>query len=198
MKFSLEGTNVVILATHHNPSIASKEWLKQRRIIEENISKFVHAPVFSLVETDNFTFLVDTTRLQLSVKNISPENIENLPKIAERYISQLPETPYTAIGFNYTYSITPEAGSLKVIFSPNDKKFKELFSENYQLGGTIRFKFEGFIVKLNFQPPFLPDEKLNADFNFHFDSKNIEAIKKKLRMYPENKKKAEEILGGLF
>lgn len=198
MKFSLEGTNVVILATHHNPSIASKEWLTQRKIIEENVNKFIHTPVVSSVETDSYALFVDTERLQMSIKNISAENIENLPKIAERYISQLPETPYTAIGFNYTYSIMSEAGNLKVIFSPNDKKFKELFSENYQLGGTIRFKFEDFIVRLNFQPPFLPDEKLNADFNFHFESKDIQEIKKKLRMYLESKKEAEEILGGLF
>ena len=114
--FSLSGANVVILAKNHNPSIVSKEWLVQKKIIEEPVVSFVHTPAFSVVEADNFRLVVDPDRLQISVKNFDPKNIENLPKITDNYVNQLPETPYTAIGFNYSYRVATEKRDLKDIF----------------------------------------------------------------------------------
>jgi len=196
MELLLKNTNIVMLAKNHNPSIVSKDWLTQKKIIEEEVNKFTHTPVFSLVETTNFTFIVDPDRLQISVKNITPENVKNLPKITERHINQLPETPYTAIGLNYIFHIISAKQSLKDVFSTDEKKFRELFSHDYQLGGVIRFKFEEFLVRVNLLP--LDDDKIVADFNFHINSGEIEKIRDKLRIYSKAKKKAEEILGGLF
>lgn len=196
MEVLLKNTNIVILASNHNPSIVSKEWLTQRKIIEEEVNKFTHTPIFSLVETTNFTFVVDPDRLQISVKNITPENVESLPRIVERHINQLPETPYTAIGLNYIFHIISAKQSLKDVFSTDEKKFRELFLDNYQLGGVIRFKFDDFLVAINLLP--LENDKISADFNFHINSRDIEKIREKLRVYSKAKKKAEEILGGLF
>lgn len=195
MELSLGGANIVILAKNHNPTIVSKEWLTQKKIIGGDIVNFAHTPAFSVVETDIFGFIVDPERLQISVKKDIPENIENLPKVAKTYISELPETPYTAIGFNYLYEVITKQ-SLKNILSPNDEKFKRLFSEDYQLGGNIRFRFEDFLVRINFKP--VNDERIVADFNFHFNSEDIGEIIEKIEMYNTIKRKSEEILEGLF
>jgi hypothetical protein len=193
--FSLSGANIVILAKNHNPSIVTKEWLAQKEIIKEGIVNFTHTPLFSLVETTNFNLIVDPNRLQISVKKAIPENIENLPKIIETYITKLPETPYTAIGFNYSYRITMGGRSLKDIFSFDDKILRKIFSNDYRLGVTVHFTVRDFVVQVNLQPP---NEELKANLNFHFESENSEEIKKKVEEYSELKKKAEEILEGLF
>jgi hypothetical protein len=193
--FSLSGTNIVILAKNHNPSIVTKEWLAQKEIIEEEVVNFTHTPLFSLVETANFNLIVDPNRLQISVKETIPENIENLPKIIKTYITKLPETPYTAMGVNYSYRITMGGRSLRDIFSFDDKILRKTFSNDYRLGITVHFTFSDFVVSVNLQPS---NEELTADLNFHFISKNPEEIKRRVEVYSELKNKAEEILEGLF
>ena len=165
---------------------------------EENIPKFTHTPLLSFIETANFRLLVDPDRLQISMAKMNEENIKNLPKISEKYISQLPETPYTAIGLNYTYNIEPKTESLNQIFSPNKSKFKKLFSENYQLGGIIIFNYKKFVANFNLKPSFPEGEKSIANFNFHCDSKDVEEIKKKIKSYSEMREKTKEILKGMF
>jgi hypothetical protein len=183
------------LAKSHNPSIVSKEWLLEKGIVEGRVSDFAHTLIFSHVETENFKIFLDPDRLQISVKNLTPENMTNLPKIAEKYIDNLPETPYTAVGLNYLFHCTAVT-NLKTIFSPDDRKFKKLFSENYKLDGILRFKFNDFNVALTLKH--LADEEIAAKFNFHFDGKEIEQFKEKFKSYLEMRKKAEEILRGLF
>ena len=192
--FSLTGANIVILAKNHNPSIISKEWLTQKEIIKEAVVNFVHTPPFSLIETDNFKLIVDSARLQLSVKTVNPKNIDTLPKITGSYVIQLPETPYTAIGFNYSYRIGAEK-SPSEIFSVDTKKFKKIFSDGFRLGGTIHFKFQDFAVRINLQPS---NKEFLADFNFHLEPVNLEKMKINLDAYSTLRKKAEEILEELF
>lgn len=196
MELSLDSANIVILAKNHNPTIVSKEWLTQKEILTGEIVSFVHTPAFSVTETDIFTFIVDPERLQISIKENISENIEILSKIAKAYITKLPETPYTAIGFNYLYKIATERKSLKNILSPNDEKFKKLFSEDYQLGGSIRFKFENFLVIINFRSE--NDGKIVADFNFNFNSEDVGKIIEKIETHATIKRKSEEILEELF
>jgi len=199
-KINLTDTNIVILAKNHNPSIISKEWLKLRGVVEENenFSRFTHTPFLSYLETDNFRFIVDIERLQISLVKISDENIEKLPNITKKYISQLPETPYTALGLNYNYNIELQAESLKKIFHPNKDKFTKLFTEDHQLGGIIMFSHSNFMVKIDIKPIFNEAEKIIVNFSFYCDSKKIEKIKKMIKSYFEMRDKTQEILKGLF
>lgn len=195
MELLLTGANIVILAKNHNPSIVSKEWLIQKKIIEGDIINFAHTPAFSVVETDTFSFVEDPDRLQISVKNDIQNKIGMLSKMAKSYVSELPETPYTAIGFNYLYSISSEKDILKHIYSVDDDKFKKLFSENYQLGGIIKFNFNDFLVKTNLQPN---DNKIIADVNFHCDLKDVDELLDKIESCIETEHRSEEILEELF
>jgi hypothetical protein len=43
--------------------------------------------------------------------------------------------PFVAAGFNYSYYLPKESRRLETLFSPNDVKFKELFAEDYEIGG---------------------------------------------------------------
>jgi hypothetical protein len=184
------------LANKHNPAIASKDWLTQKNIIEEEITKFTHLPVVSLIETENFELVVDLDRLQLSIKKISPENLETLPQIIFKYMSKLPETPYTAIGFNYSYHIEIDQMKLKNLLLINDKKLTEIFTESYMFGILVKFQYKDFKVTLTLNP--INGTKIKVDFNFHFESNKIESLLKNLYEHSQTKKTTEEILGGLY
>lgn len=195
MNVSLKSANIVVIAKNHNPSIISKEWLSQNKIIEEKVINFVHTPVFSVIETDNFNLIVDPDRLQVSVKKINSENINKLLEIVEKYTNQLPETPYTTLGFNYIYNVTSDKKNLKDLFSKNDKLFRSIFTEDYQIGGLINFDYGNFLVRAKLTQV---NEGLTVDFNFHLELKTPTNIKEGLQHYFDLKKKAEKILGELF
>ncbi|MCK4475777.1 MAG: hypothetical protein KAU16_03540 [Methanophagales archaeon] len=194
--FSLIEASIVVLAKNHNPSIVSKDWLTQNKIIEEEILNFTHLPVVSIIETNNFNLFVDPNKLQLTIKKISSENLKALPQIISEYLGKLPETPYTAIGFNYSYRLETEARKIKEVLLIDETRLIEIFSEDYTFGGIITFAFGDLTVKLIIKP--INHKEIGGDFNFHFASNKKDEIIKKLFEHPDTKRKADEILGGLF
>ena len=101
-KASLRRANIVVLANSYNPSIVSRDWVLSRQLLSEPIGDFVHTPAFSLIQNNNFSLAVDMNRLQLSVKEPNPENMKLMPQIIKKFFILLPETPYRAMGFNFT------------------------------------------------------------------------------------------------
>jgi len=194
---TLEGTNIVILAKHHNPSIVSKEWLVNNKIINENenIMNFVHTPAFSVIETDIFHLTVDSDRLQIALKKTRDDNIKYWLAIIKRYINHLPQTPYRALGINFIFNIFINEKRFKKLFAGDDNLFKKIFGENYKIGGIIKFNYNDFMVRLRLEQI---NKKILSDFNFHLDSKDVQNIIKKIDKYYEIKKYAEEILEGLI
>ena len=195
--FTLSGTNIVILARNYNPSIVSKEWLYEKNIVRETVTNFVHTPPLSVVETERISFVLDENRLQISLKSITTESIESLPKIAACLVSCLPETPFIAVGFNYSYNIPKETSSLKTLFALDDTKLKELFSENCEVGLIVSFSFKAFTVRMTAPPIRGEITRTTMDLNFHSDSRGAVEVKKRLKLHPETIEKTEEILRGL-
>jgi len=195
MDFQLIQSNIVVLANKHNPSIISKEWLIRNDIIEENIINFTHMPVASLVETTNYNLVVDQNRLQLSVKNLTPDTIKLLPQFIMKYMEKLPETPYIAIGYNYSYDIKLEQKLLKELLKLNDRKLTKTFSEGYNIGMIVKFHFNNFNATLTLNP--INSVKIIGDFNFQFESSSRNEMINKLFDHFETKQKTEEILRGL-
>ena len=195
--FTLSGTNIVILARNYNPSIVSKEWLYEKNIVRETVTNFVHTPPLSVVETGQISFVLDENRLQISLKSITTENIETLPKIAAGFVSSLPETPFVAVGFNYSYNIPKESSRLRTLFALDDTKLKELFSENCQAGLIVSFPFREFFVRMSAPPAKDKATRITIDFNFHSDSRGADEVKKRLKLHSKTIEKTEEILGGL-
>jgi len=195
--FALSGANIVILARNYNPSIISKEWLYKRNILRETVTNFVHTPPLSVVEAERISFVLDENRLQISLKTISPEGIEVLPKIATEFVSCLPETPFVAAGFNYSYYLPKESRRLETLFSPNDAKLKELFAEDYEIGGMVCFHFKEFIVTMSAPPLKGETTKVAINFNFHSESRGANEVKERLKLHPQTIERAEGILRGL-
>lgn len=195
MDFKLTGANIVLLANKHNPSIASKDWLKDKGIINEDITNFTHLPVASMVETDNINFFIDQDTLQISIKKISQEYLIKLAQMVLKYANSLPETPYSALGFNYVYNIDVEQDKLKNVFLVHEEKLQNIFSNDYQFGGIVKFPFEGFLITLKMIPD---NEKIKADFNFHFELNNKSDLAEKLFGHLKTEEEAKKIIRMLL
>ncbi len=164
MPVSLIGANVVLLAKNHNPSIISKDWLKRKGIVVNNVMNFTHTPSFSFIETDNFTIIADPERLQLSLKKSFEDLLSDLKDKTLSYTKALPEIPYKAIGFNFEYKIEKEKTLIQKFYC-SETKIENIFSGNYQLGGIIKYQFKDFTVKLVINP--YENEEITATFNYH-------------------------------
>ena len=195
--FVLNAANIVILANNYNPSIISKEWLYEKNIIRDEVINFAHTPPFSLIETKRISFVVDESRLQISLRSISLDSIGALPKIAADFARCLPETPFVAVGFNYRFQMPKGSTYLETLFSPNDAKLKELFSEDYGIGSMVSFRFKEFVVTMSAPPPKGDATNVMINFNFHSDCHGAEAVKERLELHPQTMERAEEILRRL-
>ena len=190
----------MILAKNHNPSIISKEWLSQKKIIGDNFVNFTHTPAFSIVETEFLSLVVDPDRLQLAIKSDIQNKVDTLEQNILSYVQALPEVPYSAIGFNFIYMLVAKKDIMKKIFHPPDEKFKELFSENYQLGGIIKFNSDGFLVTISLQPNITNNvnDEIKADFNFHYLLKDLSEISDVIGKHKQMRETSESFLEMLF
>ena len=189
--------NIVILASNYNPSIVSKEWLYQKGIFTETVRNFVHTPVFALVESEDFSLVVDEERLQIIVRKVTQDSLNALASIAEKFVDILPETPYKGIGLNYRYTFPREGYDLHTILSPNDAKLSELLSSTYEVGATAVFEFEKFIVTLTVLPSLVKEPQIRMRFNFHSNTANVGEVKERLSSQMKTLEKMQTIIQGL-
>lgn len=189
--------NIVILASNYNPSIVSKEWLYQKGIFTETVRNFVHTPVFALIESEDFGLVIDEERLQITVRKVTQDNLNALTSIAEKFVDILPETPYKGIGLNYRYTSPREGYDLHTILSPNDAKLSELLSPTYELGATVVFEFERFIVTFTVSPSLVKEQQIRMRFNFHSNTANVGEVKERLSSQMRALEKTQAIIQGL-
>lgn len=196
MDFQLTGANIILKAKNHNPTIISKEWLSANNILNERVINFAHLPVASVVETEELNLLVEQETLQLVLKKLTPEYLDKLPEIIHKYIDKLPEIPYTALGFNFIYSLDVEKNSIKNIFLIEDVKLRKIFKDKFDVGGIIKFSFEDFVVTLTIKPE--DEQPVTSNFNYHHKFKNKENLIKNLFCYQQARENSENILKELF
>jgi len=189
--------NVVILASNYNPSIVSKEWLYQKDIFTETVKNFVHTPVFALVESEDFSLMVDEQRLQLTVKKVTQDNLNTSGDITEKFVDALPETPYKAVGLNYYYTFPRERCDLSTILSTKNAKLSDLFSSTYELGATIVFELDKFVVTCTVSPSLGKEQQIRMRFNFHSATSNVGEVKERLSLQMRAIEKMETIIQGL-
>lgn len=194
---SLRDATIVILAKKHNPSIADKKWLAENGIIVGPFGQFIHHDAISMVEGQHVTLVLDEARLQLTLRNAAPENLALLSEAAARYVSVLPETPYHAIGFNFTYAVPTNNLMLGPIIQPADAELTDLFGATYELAGTATFTYEDFTVKVEFPAAPSRDGVVRASFNFHSAVDGSEAAAGRIERHPAAMEKAETVIEGL-
>jgi hypothetical protein len=193
--FSLKSFNITIFAKNHNPTIISKEWLMNKKILDEKINNFAHTPVFSIIETENYDLIVDPERLYLVGKKTNDKDIKRLIEIAKKYSEILPEIPYKRLELRYVYEIESDEKHLKELFAKNDKLFKSLFGEKYQISGTIKSDYKGFVINSKFLKF---KNKIIGDICFNLKIDNERDIDVGLKQDITLMKKAKEIIGEMF
>ena len=193
-------SNIVILASNHNPGIVSKEWLNQKEIFTETPTNFVHTPEFSLVETDNYSLHIDPQRLNIGLKRPNKDRLTRLPIIAGKYINVLPETPYRAVGLNSNWIAQLEHPDvLKGIFIKNPNQLDAIFHEgHYNIGGIVLYEYNPFRLQLTVKPD--KDNNVRLDFNYHSDVSRVDVLSKTVSRFDEIIEHARNIaiqlLGG--
>lgn len=191
-----DNASIIVLASNYNPSIVSKEWLNKNKIFTGQVNNFIHTPVLSVIENDDFNFVVDEQRLQVIVKKVVLENLKFAGEIIKRFTSILPETPYKGLGINFQYNIPEEKNDLGTLFTTNNDKAKEIFSSDYKLGTVVIFTFNGYIVNFSASPS-ATDLKIRLKFNFHSNVSSAEQIEEKLSIQNATLEKADSIVKGL-
>jgi hypothetical protein len=190
--------NIVVLASNYNPSILSKEWLYQKGIFTDKIINFVFTPVFSLVESETHSMMVDEGRLQYSIKKVAPESLNSLTDAVAQFVKTLPETPYKSVGINYVYVVQNEKCDLGKLLNPNKATLSQLIAPDLRLGFMAAFQFEGFLVNLSITPSSGGGgAQTRISFNFHSGVANQNEVLSKLALCPATLKKAESVIQGV-
>ena len=169
MKNILVNTNTVIIASSHNPSILSPEWLKKHKLTEESAKTFVNTPDFSLFKSESFQIIIDRQRLQITSKKKDKYSLMSLARITKQYIKLLPHIPYQSLGINFVWEIQNKKDKVFDIKTTiNKKKFNLVFKDHkIDIGSIIYAKMPAYRLKMVFQPQ--DNQHFIVDCNFHYD-----------------------------
>jgi hypothetical protein len=175
--------NVVIIANVFNLSIMNQHWLIEKGILrEEDLAQgYTFTPIFAQAQSKDFYLTIVPDRLQfkmLQIKNPLPLILSKVGKIVE----ELPQTPFAAVGFNYTYQAIPVDSDIskltrKLFFNSDSALCNYFKEEDARFGGYFSKDVLNSRLRLNIQPVCTrtPDEhganveKLQFAFNFNFD-----------------------------
>jgi len=176
MSLKLISTDIIIIAKEHNPSIITKEWLYEKKIIEEEFIDFLHSPRFSFFESESFSLNVNPQRFQIFCKKKNQRYINLLTNIAKKYINILPEIPYKSLGLNFIWEVSKDENinppDIIVNFSSLNNLSKLFNTDNINCGAIIHTKYKNYILRLTINPKI--ENKLVYIFNYHH---NIEKLK---------------------
>lgn len=206
MRVNRRAANIVILASSFNPTIVTKDWLRERGIINEDPKDFVNVPPFSLYRSENFQLVVEQGKYTLSALNPSEETVSALPEMTKLFIDLLPETPYRAVGFNFEWEIEKEEHKQEdVIASVVDKiltsarePLYEITSESADFGFKVIWKEDPFLVTMNVDPNLRTRTSISVRFNYHRDlgggaSERVARLKEALNLFKDKVHESGEI-----
>lgn len=203
MKINLRFANIVILAEKHNPTIVSKDWLMDKKIVAEDPTNFIHTPVFSLFESQNFSLIVDENRLQAAPKNFSPSHIDQFKGMVTNYVQRLPETPYKAIGLNYAWETKAEENENALNqwerdFPLGQNRMSALSPAGKYYFGTIIYDFfDNVRLKIVVEPNLNTLRDLSFDLNYHIDIKELKGIVEAIYQFDQRLNHSEKIVNNL-
>jgi hypothetical protein len=201
------GSVAVIVANQFNPSILKQGWLMKVGVLGpddllEKGSLFSDQVV--QVRSQYFHMLVLPGQMQF-VPAVVPEQEQDLlvDKVGT-IVRELPHTPYTAIGLNFNWHLSPADGDMgrltRDLFATPDRPLYERFGgDNARFGAYLSKDFGSFRLKLDVKPVhFTEGEKshhrLQFSFNFHSDVDGAEQIVERLGHWNEVRQETKDIL----
>jgi len=201
METKLIRADIVILASAHNPSIIAPQWLKDNSLIVEEPKHFVHTPEVSLFESESFSLVVDQERLQIIAKNQDEKSLRSLANICGNYVKLLPHIPYSALGFNFLWTVEIDKGEKlpQMGLNINNTDLKSVF-KGYKVGygGIIYAEKGSYKLKIVIEPRGV--RTLVHQFNYHHELKGIltENIIKLLNDFLTRYKDSSKIIKKLY
>jgi len=180
IKIESVATNVVILAEQFNPSIVNQLWLVKINVAKESDFKdgCTFAPVLTDVHTKEFDLLIVPDRLVFKPQMGIEANQKIITSKIGKIVSELPHTPFKAVGLNFTWFLTN--GDVyefsKALFHKDSVPIYEEFqNKDARFGGYLSKDILGFRLKLSIKPVIKNKntddsiEGLEFSFNFHAD-----------------------------
>lgn len=176
--------NVVVVATQFNPSIVNHQWLDKHKIVPSDDidpARSIVAPgvvqIFST--TQQFNLLVVPNRLHLEIGEPTDDSQKLVHDTIGKIVETLPETPYTALGINFTWLIEGDTSALqsweKANLLGNKNPLFDLFqTEDARFGAYLSKNVRDHRLKLKIQPMTLKNKNVDRNviqflFNYHRD-----------------------------
>lgn len=178
LQVELFNSSVIIVAHEFNMSIINSIWLYKKGIFtEEELKNRPSLPFLVEAGSEDFNFRLIPDRLEFSINPKYDKPIKVLLKKITKIITELPETPYSATGFNFIYHVLPENNDIgklsKSLFCFSNTNFCKSFdSDEARFGGYFSKNALGTRLKLDIKPmtlnlPKETKEVLQFSFNFH-------------------------------
>ena len=180
MRTELVGASAVIVANHFNPSVVSHLWLVRNGVLAEDELQqgSIFADPLVQVLAPRFALVLTPDQLQFLPASTDPDRGGLIAEKVGRIVELLPETPYKAIGLNFTYHIRPEAGDVRVMarrlfFRESIPIYREFDCEDANFGAYLSKDALGFRLKLDLRPMNGVEKSgqtvhfFQALFNFH-------------------------------
>ena len=204
------GSAVVIAAKQFNPTVMGEIWLSENNIITKAELKDATNKVFvdgiAQVDCKDFALVVVGSQLQFVPKDAHRADVFERLKLL---IGLIPHTPFTAIGINHSWQVTPVGVDTKEfsrrVFLRDDSPFAEMFSDDDSLfGGYFSKDIFGGRLKVDVQPAILASPEssqvvfITLNFNFHLEltgagQKKVEAIYQHLSRWEEARSLTEKM-----
>lgn len=175
MEIKLVKSSIVILASSHNPSIITPQWLKKQKIINEKPINFVNTNEFTFINYKDFSITVDLRRVMLSAIKYNIETIELLEFIGKKYINLLPHNPYEALGLNFGWQVksfgTREV-KINIQINTINNISSTLKGHEINYGCIIYARKTPYLLKLTIDPT--SENIYFNNFNYHHKIKDID------------------------
>jgi hypothetical protein len=191
---------VVVLANKHNPSIATKDWLQARGVVDAKPDEFVHTPVLSVLKYGSLEIVVDEQRLVLAQtgEDLSPAGSPVI-EVARKYVEALPETPYTAAGLNI-HGLVPMGGAAEASGALKDRFLSpRAFAPDgcepadMLMGITFRFPLKGAVCTFDLKPV---SDNIEAKLNYHVEGGGLDGVLKVLAGIEETQNVYSDLLSA--
>ena len=200
MKLKKNSISVVIVG-HWNLHILTPSWINANIFKESKLQ--VEFPLniglphkYTSVE-NKVTFIPTEDKVTLIALEDSEECLNKLEDFTGKLVTELPVTPASAFGVNLGYLEENPSQSLIETFSVSDSKLlSDYHCQEMNNSITRRLIVENRILNLKV---FLHTDKIEFDFNFHYDVSKISEVKEKIQdQVVKNKGIAEKLLKDVY
>jgi hypothetical protein len=181
MNSKLVHANAVVVARRFNPTIFSQLWLVNNEIATEADfqGESVFTPAFVQVQAPRYVLLVVPEQLQLAPLPPVEQQHELVSDKVGRIVRLLPETPYVAVGLNFSWQLDIEDPDQfvplsRALFFRGNPLFNHFDCDDARFGGYFSKDTLGARLKLDVKPvrggsPEQAVERLLFAFNLHKD-----------------------------